>query len=905
MSLERYREKRDFNRTREPGPEADGLPPAKSLRFVVQKHAARRLHYDFRLEWDGVLQSWAVPKGPSLDPREKRLAVHVEAHPLEYARFEGVIADGNYGAGEVIVWDAGIYSPDGHGRLSFGNRDEAEARMREDLERGKLSFTLRGRKLRGSWTLVKTKRATGEWLLIKHQDRFAEAEREVLAEERSVQSGRTLEELKNGRLPEPGEAVDADALLARGRAAPFPTTLEPMLARVADRPFTHPDWLFEPKLDGFRIVAFVEQGRVRLRSRGGLDYTEPFAAVAADLAEQPGEEMVLDGEVVALDERGLPDFGLLQRYAKAEERLADPLTAATPLVYYPFDLLYLDGVDLTRLPLVARKAVLQQALAPTGHVRPVEYVEGDGTSFLRAVSELGLEGMVAKMRDGRYEPGRRSSSWLKVKVQTEEEFVVCGYTQGGGARAESFGALLLATHDGPHLRYAGRVGTGFDQRTLVGLAHALGELAADACPLTEQPHLEGAVARWVRPELTARVRFAERTEDGLLRAPVFVALRRHGDAPPAVDSARGLPPQPPGLPDATLEDDVALVLRQLETAQEKLLLQVGPHRVPLTNLHKELWPPADGAPAVTKGDLLRYYARVSPFLLPHLRDRPMTLTRYPNGIAGESFYQKHWEPKPPPFVETVRIFSSHNDGDGDYILVNNLPTLLWLAQLANIELHPWTSRTERSPDALAHGDTFTGSRSALDASVLSYPDWIVFDLDPYIYAGREHAGEEPALNRRAFGKVVEMARVLKEVLDQLALSSFLKTSGKTGLHIYVPVLRQYDYAVTRRTCEVISRFLLERCPQDVTMEWAVAKRTGRVFLDHNQNTRGKNMAAIYSLRPAPGAPVSMPVRWDELDGVYPTDFTIRTVPERLARLGDLWAGILEAKHELRRLLESS
>ena len=333
-------------------------------------------------------------------------------------------------------------------------------------------------------------------------------------------------------------------------------------------------------------------------------------------------------------------------------------------------------------------------------------------------------------------------------------------------------------------------------------------------------------------------------------------------------------------------------------------IEIGGHRIGVTNLGKALWPATPERAAVTKGEMLAYYARVSPWLLPHLRDRPLTLTRYPNGIEGQSFYQKRWEHELPPFVETVRLFSSTNEGDVDYIMVNNLPTLLWLAQLADIELHPWLSRTTASPDAMRLTERFTGSKEELRESVLNHPDFIVFDLDPYIYSGDEKAGEEPELNRRAFAKGAEIALGLKALLDQLSLSSFLKTSGKTGLHVYVPVVREYDYGVTRKTCELIGRHLLRQRPRDVTMEWSVSKRAGKIFLDHNMNVMGKNMASVYSLRPLPGAPVSTPLRWDELGSVYPSDFTIDTVGERLASVGDLWGDILTAKHDLRRLLES-
>ena len=893
--LKSYHAKRDFSTTREP---ATGQPGEGNLRFVVQKHRARRLHYDVRLEIDGVLKSWPVPKGPSLDPDEKRLAVMVEDHPLDYGTYEGVIADGNYGAGEVIVWDAGSYSPDEDGRLSFGARQEANERMRAGLDAGKLSFTLKGRKLRGSWTLVKTSRSPNDWLLIKHRDEYADAVRDVLEEDRSVQSGLTVEDLKAGHLPDPSlwsgqTATLPSRLRPLGREAPFPAEARPMLARLTYRPFSNPEWLFEPKLDGHRILAFVQRGAVTLRSRSGLDVTARFPGVAADLASQPEEQLLLDGEAVALNSDGLPDFGLLQASAGAGSRV--------DIRYYPFDLLYLNGTLLHRVPLIERKRLMSRVLVPTGVVLPVEYVETDGSSFFDAAVGLGLEGMVAKRARSEYEPGARSDSWLKIKTAQTQELVVGGYTQGAGARAASFGALLVGYQGGDGLRYAGRVGSGFDDAALDDLRRTLDGLAATYSPFLPDPELDRLDARFVRPEMVVRVRFAQWTADERLRAPVFEAVV--SDAEPSGIVRERAEAPPPSEEPVEGKVDVRRILDQIDGADERLLLDVGGSRVALTNLNKELWPGAEGCRPITKGEMIRYYARMGALLLPHLRDRPFTLTRYPNGIGGKSFYQKHWEHDLPGFVETVTLYSSSNEGDQEYLLCNNLATLLWLAQLADIELHPWMSRTVREPDALDLTTRFSGSRESIDGSTLNYPDFIVFDLDPYIYSGRERAGEEPELNRKAFRKAREIAFELKDVLDQLSLSSFVKTSGKTGLHIYVPVLRQYSYKVTRKTCELVGRFLVSRRPRDVTTEWSVSKRAGKIFLDHNQNVRGKNMASIYSLRPLPGAPASTPVRWEELADVYPTDFTIDTVPDRVAEIGDLWSGIFDAKHDLQRLLE--
>ena len=903
MTLERYEEKRDFSGTSEPAPHAPEQRPG-ALTFVVQKHAASRLHYDFRLEFGGALKSWAVPKGPSTDNKEKRLAVLVEDHPLDYASFEGVIGDGNYGAGQVIVWDMGVYSPD-EGGLSWHDREEAERRMLAGLDAGKLSFTLRGHKLQGSWTLVRTTRGPNEWLLIKHRDAHVDAGRDVLDDGRSIVCGLTLEQLRSGRLPDPSLAAGAASF---GKPARMPRTLKPMLAHAVDGVFSSPGWLFEPKLDGFRALAFLQDGNVRLVSRTGKDMTKNFPGIAADLAVLPHREMVLDGEIVALGDDGLPDFVLLQNNAgmyKVPGAENASVKAAT-VAYYPFDILYLDGRDLRQSQLHQRKHALRLAVAPSERIRSVEYVEGEGEAFFRVAEQLGLEGIVAKRRDSRYDAGQRSRDWLKIKQALSQEFVVAGYTRGEGERAETLGAVALGYYDGGTLTYAGRAGSGFTHQTLRSTLAALEPLRTDACPFPAVPaDLESLQVTWVRPERVAQVKFSQWTGDGVLRAPVFLGLRddvqpravvRETPQPVASFTAEAAPPDAhAGSRDAA---------EQLARIRKNGHVEIGGQKIAVTNMDKVFWPATESRAAVTKGDMLRYYAQVAPYLLPHLRDRPLTMTRYPNGIDGGSFYQKRWEHDLPPFAETVRLFSSAAEGDVDYLVVNNLATLIWLAQLADLELHPWLSRTAIEPDAAHLRESFTGSKEELRRSVLNYPDFIVFDLDPYIYSGDEKAGEEPELNRRAFAKGAEVALALKELLDQLSLSSFLKTSGKTGLHVYVPVLREYDYGVTRKACELIGRFLLRQRPRDLTMEWSVSKRAGKIFLDHNMNVMGKNMASVYSLRPLPDAPVSVPLRWDELGDVYPSDFNIDTVHRRLAEVGDLWADILDAKHDLRRLLET-
>ena len=901
--LQSYSKKRDFDRT--PEPDATGPPGSgRNLRFVVQKHAARRLHYDFRLEVDGVLKSWPVPKGPSFDPREKRLAVMVEDHPFEYRTFEGIIPKGSYGAGQVIVWDEGVYSPDEGGRLSFGDPGEAGERMRQGLNSGKLSITLRGHKLRGSWTLVKTTRGPNEWLLIKHADRHADDSLDILEQDRSVVSGLTIADLKSGRLPDPAKVVDPSAGTSLiGREAPFPANLKPMMARLVEEPFSHPGWLFEPKLDGYRAVAFLRKGGAVLRSRTGKDLTPNFPEVVEELSQQPEDELVLDGEIVALDDRGLPDFALLQQRVGYPSALGSSSRSATSqVVYYAFDMLHADGRDLTQVPLIHRKALLSRTVLPADTVQVVEHVDADGEAFFQGAAAMGLEGMVAKKRDSVYEAGARSGSWRKVKRVQAQEFVVSGYTRGAGARAPSFGALLLGYYEDDRLVFAGKAGSGFDAPTLESLKTSLDGLETSRMPFDDAEDIDEEEPTWVTPDMVVQVKFAQWTDDDRLRAPVFMGVRP--EVSPLTVVRERAEPAEPLADDGAEHDSVGEVLEQLSGAREKMVLEVEGHRISVTNLDKVFWPATGDRSAITKRDMIAYYTRMGPVLLPHLRDRPLTLTRYPNGILGKSFYQKHWESDKPEFVETVRLYSSHNEGDVDYIAVNNLPTLVWLAQIADLELHPWLSRTSPEPDGAHLTTDFEGSGEAIDGSLLSYPDFIVFDLDPYIYSGREKKGEEPELNRRAFTKVREVALDLKDILDEMSLSSFPKTSGKTGLHIYVPVLRHYNFGAVRKTCELIGRFLMQGRPDDVTMEWTVSKRPGKIFLDHNQNVRGKNMASIYSLRPLPHAPVSTPVRWDELSEVYPTDFTIDTVPPRVEEMGDLWSDMLGAKHDLRRILES-
>ena len=878
--LTEYAAKRSFTATPEP-PAAVRDTRSGPLLFVVQQHAARRLHYDFRLECDGVLKSWAVPNGPSLDPTQKRLAVPTEDHPFDYASFEGVIPPKQYGAGEVIVWDCGVYSPDEDKADWYHDRAQAERRVREGIERGKLSITLRGEKLKGSFALVRTSDKKS-WLLIKHKDRFVTTA-EVTEQNRSVLSGVAVEDLKSV----PAHQIAAERLVPHGQEESLPKTLAPMHAESADAAFNHPDWTWEPKLDGYRVLALIEGGNVTLRSRrGGLELAGDFPQLCGELAQQAVDSMILDGEIVAFDAEGRPSFNAMQNRSATGERA----------VYFCFDLLHFAGVNLRASPYADRRRYLAQCLLPSPRVQLVHAVD-DGVALQAAAQSAGFEGVVGKRKSSRYEPGKRSSTWLKVKSITSSEFVVGGYTQGKGSRA-ALGSLLVGTWNAGKLVYASHVGSGLNDRNLPGLQAKLGALKAKTCPFAQKPELHSPTT-WVKPELVAEVKYQGWTDDGALRAPVFLRLRDDVD-PKSVQrqtSSAAVVGTAPKAANAV--DDV---VEQLRNPKASLVLAVGADQIKLSNLDRVYWPaePALQQPALTKRDLLRYLAQVSSFMLPHLADRPLTMIRMPNGIAGERFFQKHWEQARPNFVDSIVVFSGHKDESHEYLLCNNLPTLLWLAQSGTLEFHVWHSRAASGPDTTAPTDDYASSLEALEGSVLNCPDYVVFDIDPYIYSGKEKAGDEPELNTVAFEKGKEVAFWLRELLLGMSLEPIVKTSGKTGLHVFVPINRTIDFDAARAISEIVGRHLLRQHPKDITMEWSVPKRTGKIFMDYNMNVRGKTLNVAYSPRGALGAPVSMPLTWDELAKAHPLDFRLTNAAERLARTGDRWRDALTRKQSLER-----
>lgn len=938
MSLEEYQRKRKFQQTPEPAgrpKKPAGAPHPHALRFVVQEHHATRKHWDFRLEMGGVLKSWAVPKGPTYDPDEKRLAVPVEDHPMEYMEFEGVIPDGNYGAGTVMVWDLGTYE------VLEGDPDQAYAN-------GKLTLILRGRKLRGEFHLVRTKMG-GEvqWLMFKKRDADAVPGWTLPEPATSVKTTRTIEQIRadagaqwqSGTNRETRKQGNAETRQPAGRAGrvsalprfrvsgsarkalkdlkldqlgkdPYPRELKPMLATLVDAAFDDPAWLFEIKWDGVRAMAFLRrngpQREVTLRSRGGMTLNAQFAEIVDALYAQDLPDAILDGEIVALDERGRAHFQLLQ--SRLQGGNGSRPSRAPLIAYYVFDILYYNGHRLLDRPLEDRRQALETVLHPTTVIRTSDTVAEHGAAFYQAAQQLGVEGIVAKRRDAPYRPGERGKSWLKIKVTRRMEAVVGGFTRGLGARTKTFGAVLLGVYDGDgRLQYIGHCGGGFTDPELRRLRDLLAARVDAACPFAQVPPSNEA-ATWVRPELVVDVEYAGWTNDGLLRVPVYKGLRT--DKPPREVILERPQPIEPGNqgtkgPIRASPSDSAAGSPGRLAASRRQVVEGAPAGVEFTNLEKVFWSQL----GYTKGDLIRYYLEVEPHILPHLRDRPVTLRRFPNGIAGESFYQKDY-PDAPPFVRTVRIWTESEKKTLVAPVCNNRETLAWLAQLANIEIHTWFSRTtpvRRSERAGTAGSEFGASEVALRASTLNRPDYVVFDIDPYLFPDNklpQRKGEkDPDYSRRGFEAAVEAAMLLRDVLRRLKLDGFVKTSGKTGLHLFVPVVRRYTFEQTHAFAKTVTQYVEGLHPRTVTTAWAAEQRVGKVFLDYNQNRLGATLASAYSVRPTPEATVSLPLTWKELArGLDPLEFTLKTVPGLMRKRKDPWRELLANPQLLERRL---
>lgn len=817
-NLDPYRKKRDPERTPEP---FGTTLVSNGWRFVVHQHGARNLHYDLRLEMDGVLKSWAVPKGPSFRAEEKRLAVHVEDHPIEYGEFEGVIPKDNYGAGSVIVWDHGTYR-----LIKPGD-------ALEQLARGKLEIEFYGYKMRGLWTLVRMAKKDKEWLLLKKADGFASDADIGARYPRSVVSGFTVQEMADV----PGKL---SALRERLKAAGAPVqafsarTVAPMLATLAEQPPSGKQWLYEIKYDGVRVVAQRQDNAVELYGRNGQVITNRYPEICRALGRLLVGKFVIDGEIVSLDERGRPSFQRLQlRMHLANPRDIERAMTAAPVEVIFFDCLAVEGHDLRALPFTARKEFLQNLLPPLGRVRFSEHFAVDGQTFFKAASEHGLEGIVAKKADSRYLSGR-SQSWIKIKCQKRDDFVIGGYTDPQGGRGH-FGALHLGFYNGDQLVYVSKVGTGFDAKMLKFIWEKMQPLTRATSPFAEKTP-GGRGHHWIEPRLVCEVRFADWTTDGGLRHPAFLGLRE--DKKPA--DCRKEEPAPIELPD----------LPAAEAASET---KPNDKQLRLTNLKKLFWPKEK----YTKGDLIEYYRAIAPHLLPYLRERPVVLTRYPDGIEGKSFFQKDAPSFVPSWIKRVKIYSKDTDRDINFVVVNDVETLLYIINMGTIPLHLWSSRIVS----------------------LERPDWLVIDLDP---------------KGAPFEHVVQVALALHEILEQLHIDNYIKTSGASGLHILIPLGARYTHEQAKNFARLLAMLGAEATPEISTIARPLAARGGKVYIDFGQNGYGVTIASPFSARPVPGATVSCPLEWPEVNSkLHPSQFTIKNTPARFEKMKDPLAPVLQ------------
>ncbi|RAJ01633.1 bifunctional non-homologous end joining protein LigD [Chitinophaga skermanii] len=850
MSLKKYHDKRNFKSTAEP---KGGKSSNSKLAFVVQRHDASHLHFDFRLEMDGVLKSWAVPKGPSLNPTDKRLAMEVEDHPYDYKDFQGEIPEGNYGAGYVYLWDKGTYEL----------LDEDHKPINE-WKSGSIKIVMHGKKLKGEFALVRLK--TGEknaWLLIKHKDKYA-TEKEyhiddftpktVLAKDKergssarkpkkaAVKKAAAPKKAATSKTPAKKAAAATKATAEPVKKKPSPKRPEskmkahykPMLTTLVAQAFDDNEWIFERKWDGYRAIASLEDGKVKLYSRNNISFIPAFQKVA-DSVEKIPHNVVLDGEIVVMGKNGKTDFQSLQQYKKTQKG---------NIRYVVFDLLYLDGHALTHMPLLDRKALLLDLVQKMND--PVitfsEHVVGKGnTLFKKAVSKQ-WEGIIAKKSDSNYSEGIRSQQWLKIKHHNQQEAIIGGYTSPRGSRSK-FGALLLGTFKGKDLHFIGHCGGGFNESLLKEVFTLMQPYKRDTSPFMEKVPMNGPTV-WLDPKLVCEVKFAEITSGGILRQPIFLGMRHDKKAKEVV-----------------LEKPKTVDMKKAN----KDAIKVGNKNVPVTNTDKIYWPKEK----ITKGELIDYYTQMADYIVPHLKGRPLSLHRFPNGIAQPGFYQKDVEVEQmPSFVKTVEIYSSSTEKNIDYIVCDNAATLVFMANLGCIEMNPWLS----------------------SANKLDNPNFCVLDLDP---------------GKINFSAVVETALAIKEILDGLKVKAFVKTSGSTGLHIFIPIGNTYSYDTSRLFAKYVAQMANEQLPKTTSITRSVATRTKKVYIDFLQNSRGQTVASIYSARPKPGATVSMPLDWKDVnEKLRITDYDIHNVPALIAKSGDSWKEMLKVKNNLLQVIKS-
>lgn len=895
MGLSKYNQKRKFEET--PEPSSDVKKGGGKLIFVVQRHQASRLHYDLRLEMEGVLKSWAVPKGPSMNSKDKRLAMMVEDHPFDYKDFEGEIPEGNYGAGIVEIWDNGfLYSYEDE------DRKKVEKDLLAGLEKGDLKFRLEGEKLKGTFALVKIKNnASGSdkdnsWLLIKKNDEHAVTKRydseDYISKSSKIDKGGNKKSKKSSTSKKETKTTTRLKSTSKAEIHPegakksqMPLQVKPMLAKLGDEAFNDSNYIFELKWDGYRAVAEIEDGNVSLYSRNLLSFNQKYPSLLKILKEVE-HNVVFDGEIVVLNEEGHPVFQFLQNYKEEY---------AQNLCYYIFDILYVDGYDLTELPLVERKKYINQLIEGLPNIRFSDHIEENGKSLFKMAQESKLEGIIAKKANSPYRMGKRSNEWVKIKTSLRQEAVIAGFTEPKGSR-KHIGSLVLGVYDNGNLKYIGNAGGGFNDKSLKETKELLEPLIRKTSPFKEKIKTNTPVT-WLKPELVCEVEFSEWTQENSMRHPIFQGFREDKDPKDVViekpevsangkessklekklketekQKSKGGKEEPRAddkIPDdkdnstsskakkkikSDKEDNSKKVDSKKAKTKDKNKEQIEIDGIPLTlsNLDKIYWPEEK----YTKGDLIDYYISVGKYMLPYLEDRPQSLHRHPNGIDKPGFFHKDMGENIPDWLETCKVHSESNDKEINYLLCQNQAALTYMNNLGCIEINPWNSRIQS----------------------LENPDFTVIDLDPA---------------DNTFEEVIETALVVKSILDKAGAECYIKTSGSSGMHIYIPLGARYDYEQGKNFAHIIAQLANAELPDLTSIERSPKARPKSIYLDYLQNRKGQTLASVYGVRPKSGATVSTPLEWKEVKkGLHPSQFTIKTILPRIKKKGDLFKGIL-------------
>ena len=870
-TLEKYREKRALDKTPEP---SGGKSEGSKLEFVVQKHAASHLHYDFRLEIKGVLKSWAIPKGPSIDPKIKHLAMLVEDHPYDYKDFEGIIPKGNYGAGTVIVWDHGIYEPFQKAKT----KKEQEHIMMRDFFAGHLKFVLHGKKLKGAFSLVKKPdRGENGWLLTKIKDEYASSE-DISLKDKSVISKKTLDQMaddknakewksnrrSNGKVKRTNYKFHISETIKEGSKSPIPKSVQPMLCTLTREVINDPRFLYEIKWDGYRIISYVEKGKVRMDSRSALNYTEKYPNVAKALKDLK-HDVVMDGEVVVFNEQGMPDFDALQLYNGKE----------TPISYCVFDILWLDGYSLMELPLTKRKEILEELTKDNPVIRFSESFD-DGDALYKQMLEKNLEGIVAKIRDSEYIPGNRGDNWLKTPTRKRQEFVIGGWAESDKNR--SFKSLLFGAYNKGKFEWIGRSGGGYKDKEMPGILKQLKALEIPSSPFDNKVlDTKGAKTHYIKPRLVANFEFATWTKTGRIRKPAtFLGFRK--DKKPT-DVVREIPKnaevveeeidkadktQPALKPKSESNKSFAgsnWPKIEKQKIREEQDFDIGDCTIKISDVEREIWK------EITKADLISYYHEISKCILPYLKDRPQSLHVKPVNAGTDGFYIKDMEGREPDCAKIFEDKRRHEikgkRSQIDYLVCNNEATLLWMINLGCIDINPWNSRIGK-PD---------------------YPDYIAIDLDP----------TQPDERKISLEKLLDTAMAAKEYFDKNKMKAFAKTSGKTGMHFYVSC-NGFNNSEARSLAEKICAGIHELVPESSTIANSISSRGGKVYIDPSQNDYADTLAAVYSVRPFHIPTVSTPLEWKEINTkLKPSSFTMRTTLKRIKSKGDLFEGVFDAR----------